>query len=177
MIADEMTLSKEERIEDCNLALKLMLAQVGDEFLNLAECEIASPPFNDIKTTTWQELEQRYLIEDSSTLGHRRYILTGYGWRTALELNWDSYKTLVEERLTQLAIIFKKIVKDRQQDGYIFLDSAAAESGVPAGWICNAIDASLLEYKFNMKGAEWDNNGKGSMINIPVGFGLEPLDY
>jgi hypothetical protein len=171
-----MSLSKEERIQNCKLALELMLLETGDGFLKIARCDVSSPIFKDIKTTTWRELEQRYLIEDESTLSNRRYILTGEGWRTALDLNWNSNKALVEARSAKLAKIFKEIVKGRQNDGYVFLDVLASASEIPAGWICSAIEANLLEHKFNMRGVEWEKNGRGSMITIPVDFGLEPLD-
>ena len=170
-----MSLSKEERVADCNLALRLMCEAVGDKDLLLAECEIASPPFDAIRNTTWQQLEYDCLIKDSSTIGCRRYILTGDGWRKALDLNWDAYKTQFMTRLSTLSKALKDIVKGRSEDGYTYADALANQTGIPAAWISNVIEAKLLDNQFDMQGVEWyDDSGT---IVIPLSFGLRPLDF
>lgn len=170
-----MSFSSEQRRDNCRLALTIMLEQLGDTVLELGRFEVASGVFETIYTTTWQELEERYFIKDKSVLSHRRYILTGSGWRKALDINWDIYRDGVEERLAVLAAALKAKVKGRHETGYLYPDEVATQTGLPRGWVCNAIEAKLLDYKFNMKGAKWYEGRSGSLIVVPTTFGHKPL--
>jgi hypothetical protein len=171
-----MSLSEEERLRNLHLALGLMLQELGDNSIDVGIFELKAEKFKDVRSTTWKELEDRYWIERMDTIGHPMCRLTGSGWLAAIDLSWGDVKTLFEARLSTLAATLKGEVKGRDEDGYVYLDSLATISGLPENWIYNAIEARLLEHRFNRKGAYWYDPRAGSrLIHIPVDFGLEPL--
>ena len=168
-----MSISPHRRLENCKLALSLMLEHLGDSFIGVTHFAIASPVFNKILPTTWRELQDRGLIKDESTLTSRGYALTGAAWRVALESNWDQS---TQENLSRLAASLKQIVKGRQSDAFANPGEIASISGLPEGWVSNAVESRLLDYRFNMKGVKW-YQGARSLIVIPLNFGLPSLRF
>ncbi|HTR39866.1 MAG TPA: hypothetical protein VMH80_28530 [Bryobacteraceae bacterium] len=171
-----MSLSREQRLENVDLALELMLQTLGDNAIDTVIFELGSDKFTQVQPTTWKELEDRCLIKRMDAIGHPMCQFTGDGWLAAIELAPKHVKALNEERLSRLAAALKDEVKGRDEDGYVYLNSLAASSELPENWIYNAIEARLLEHWFNRKGANWYGPRGGSpLIHIPVDFGLEPL--
>jgi hypothetical protein len=73
--------------------------------------------------------------------------------------------------MSRLAAALKQIVKGRQSDCFENPETVANASGLSVGWVSNAIESNILDYKFKMRGATWDEGGR-SMIVIPINFGL-----
>ena len=80
-----MTLSRTERSDNIELALKLMMGELGDHAINELFVEIDKPPYENIYPTTWKDLQDRYWIEGRNTMGRKRCQLTASGWLEEFE--------------------------------------------------------------------------------------------
>lgn len=157
-------------------ALLLMLKELDQDGIDARKFAPPSDIFAPIYPTTWKELEDRLWIRRTDTIGHPFYRFTGDGWRTALDLIWNANQQMLTARLSKLAAALKDKVKGRDREGYVFLDSLAAETELPKNWIFNAIEGRLLDHRFGKTGAYWDERSvRGTMIRVPIDFGMEPL--
>lgn len=170
----EVSLSKEERLRNIELALKLMLRDLGQNGIDGCLFELRSEVFKDVESTTWRQLQEMFLIERMDTMGNPACRLTGAGWRVALDMVWEDNKQVLQDALSKLAAALKDAVKGREEDAFVSLHSVASTCGLPENWVYNAIESRLLEHKFNMKGAYWYEN-RPPLIRVPLDFGLEPL--
>lgn len=170
-----MSLSKTERLKNIELALQLMMGELGEHGINELSFEIDKPPYEDIYPTTWQHLEDEYLIERFDTMGVRHCGLTGHGWmegfRVVGRLETEETKAKVGRAMAEM----KKSVEGRGEKAFENVESIAARAAVPRGFICNIIEGRYIETVLNRKGAEWVSDGRGRMVEIPVDFGMEFL--
>ena len=81
-----MSLSRMERSENIELALKLMMGELGEYGINEWSFELDKSPYENFYPTTWQYLEGQYFIDRRNRMGSRRYGLTGYGWLEGLRI-------------------------------------------------------------------------------------------
>ena len=81
-----MSLSRSERFENIELALKLIMEKLGDSAIDELFVEIDKPPDEKIYPTTWQHLEDQYFIARRDTLGGRYRRLTASGWLEGLRI-------------------------------------------------------------------------------------------
>ena len=169
-----MSLSREERLKNIDLALTLMLRELGDRAFTNALFRIGLRPFEDVHPTTWQELVRRGLITKSDTILGSFCELTGDGWRAALELAWLKHGEILQQTLSKVAAALKDQVKGRHEDAVVSLDNIVTASGVPENLVFNIIESRLLDHWCNMKGACW-YQGRPPLVHIPLEFGLEPL--
>jgi hypothetical protein len=167
----EVSLSKQDRENDKALALQLMLKGIGENRINMSFFDTARPPLNVIRKTSWVELQQEQYV--APLFGLSRYALTGAGWLRALRHTGKTKDPVFQRDVGKLFATLKKQVKGRERDGMVTLAAAAQESGLSESWIFNAIESNLLEYEFQKKGAKWCQGFEGTMIFVPVTFGLE----
>ena len=81
-----MTLSKQQRMDDLEKALALILEQLGDRQLNRVLFNPGEPPFDEILPTSWPALEKYGRIDITGCFGgSSHFTLTGHGWLTAMQ--------------------------------------------------------------------------------------------
>jgi hypothetical protein len=174
-----MSHSDEARRSDKRRTLIAMLREIGDHRVTHVHFTGTDPEVKDTFQTTWRELLDDGLIDDSnSVMGQARYRITAAGWLRALMWSGDVDGSAVRERCTRLAQALKRVVKGRKShyDEFADVGTIAAESGLPDGWIVNAIKARLLGVVF--PDDRWDAHMDGkspTTIRISPTFGLNHL--
>jgi hypothetical protein len=170
-----MSLSKNKRTENIELALRHMMGELGDNAINELFLEIDKPPYENIYPTTWQHLEDRYLIERRDTMGAIYCRLTGYGWLEGLRITGTLESLEMKERVGQVMAELKTHVDGRQERELEYMDAIVAGAGVSYGFIYNIIESGYIERVLGRKGATWHYDAPGRLIVIPVDFGMELL--
>jgi hypothetical protein len=75
-----MTISKQERLENRDLALQLMMAELGDRAIDTVDFDVTQSPFFErIRYTTWEILEEEGAVKTLDAIGHTHRYLTGLG--------------------------------------------------------------------------------------------------
>ncbi len=170
-----MTLSKQQRMDDLEKALALILEQLGDRQLNRVLFNPGEPPFDEILPTSWPTLEEYGMIDITSYLGGAsHFTLTGHGWLTAMQDGGRTETEQFNQNLGRLMAAFKAKVKGRAQTAFAGVDEIAAASGLPAAFIWNIIESDAITVLKDRESAEWEGPGK-NLIKIPIGFGHERL--
>jgi hypothetical protein len=166
-----MTESAEDRRENYYLALRLMLERVpSDRRYYEADIDADMQPFSAILPTTWRELERRGCV---TGWGFNRYDLTAEGWLEGLRATGQLGGQDIKQKAGKLAAALKSRVEGRKQDEWVRLQELASETGLPEGWIFNAIDSRLLMELFGIHDASWDPNDRmKNSILVPLDFGL-----
>ena len=170
-----MTLSKTERADNIELALKLMMGELGEYGINELWFEINKPPYENVYPTTWQHLEDQYLIERFDTMGARHCGLTGYGWLAGLRVTGTIQAPEIQEKVGKVMAELRKHVEGREEKEFEHVEAIADAAGVRSGFVYNMIASSYIETVLNRKGAQWHSRAPERMIEIPVDFGLEIL--
>lgn len=170
-----MSFSKKDREENKNAALRKMLAAVGDQRYFQVRLDPQNPEFSDVYQTTWADLKDQGLIERYSANRGMGYSLSGAGWIEALSTAGEFDKKAFQERVGKLAATLKGYVKGREKDEDKQFSEVVGDSGLPPGWVFNAIDSNLLELRHGRKGVRWltGPGGRGRFIRIPLNFGLD----
>jgi hypothetical protein len=170
-----MPLPTEERLENINKALIIMLDELKDEPVWAREFEPDKPIFKDIFKTTWPDMEDGSMLKPQHTLACKRYALTGYGWYRAMELMWPHQKSCLEPLLGKLMATFKSHVDGRDEDAWVDCDDIAREADIAYGFVYNVVESNFIEYHLEKKGVQWYEGRSGHTIEIPSRFGLPLL--
>lgn len=142
-----MTLSREGRLNNIDLALRRIMELLGDGSTNLIFFKVPSDDFSDIYATTWADLENKYWIrENGSTPRYTIYRLTGWGWIEGLKRTAQLESAF--EKLVSLRKAAKARVKGREDDASAFLDELSAEASLPKDFVDNVVDSDLLSERF-----------------------------
>ena len=168
-----MSLSKDERQKNANLALSLLLAATGNNRISTSFHRRDDSAFKNVHNTTWVELEEQRLI--NSLLNHTAlgYSLTANGWIKAVRDAGLIRDQDFLKKLGSLSRVIKGHVKGRHAEVMINLQTVASEAGLAENWIYNVIESNMLEVVFAKRGATWLSNFKGQIIKIPITFGLD----
>jgi|GEM_PF-5299190 len=164
-----MTRSREDRVANLALALKLVAEEVGENALYRIDIDINSERYRQIYRTTWKEMLDRGLVEYFFI---DTYHLTTVGWRKGVQLLKLNEEATFRQKMSRLAATLKDQVKERREEQYLHVSQAAQMTGLAEDLIWNMLESKLLDYCFNMKGAKLDTDGT---IVIPIDFGQEPL--
>jgi hypothetical protein len=170
-----MSLSKEDRHNDILQALTFMRHELGDQGIGQVAFEIDRAPYEDIKRTTWQYLEDSGYIVREDTLEAGRCKFTASGWLYMLNMLEQVRSPELAAKVGRVMAALKKEVKGRHEKGFVFAESAAADARVSWGLVFNIIESKFIEHCFARKGATWDRKGRGTLIVVPVDFGEELL--
>jgi hypothetical protein len=170
-----MSLSRNERSENIELALKLMMEELGEHGINEWSFEIDKSPYENIYPTTWQYLEDQYFIERRNRMGSRRCGLTGYGWLEGLRITGTLETPGIKKKVGKVMAELKRSVEGRQDEALVDANGIATGAGVPYGFLYNIIDSHYIENIIQRKGAAWHPQAPRQLIVIPVDFGLEIL--
>jgi hypothetical protein len=168
-----MTVSGERRRKDTQAALRMMAGEVGDDdSLYQISWSEDEPQFADLIPTTWDELEERFLIKNQGTLnGPRRYCLTPAGWVEGLQEAGVFNSPEFRARCIDLVKYFKRHVAGRRAPALISREALRSD-GLPFGWVLNVLRSRLLHEMFPERrmNAEWDE--WSNIIRVPVTFGM-----
>ena len=156
------------------MTLLIMLKDLGLRAIDVRLFDITEPLFQDTYETTWTELEEAYFVKPNHVIGARLYRLTGHGWYRAMDATWDQNQDVLNDLLGKLMAALKERVAGRHEPGYIYLDQVA-NAGLPEGFVYDAIESNLIEYRLNKHGAHWYEGRVGGLIEVPIKFGHEML--
>lgn len=167
-----MTVSRNERSQNCWRAVTLMLEQLGDGAIDDTLFDPADASFQDIIPTTWSELERDGWVEQIKET--QQYRFTGLGWLQAIKSAGKLDDNSLSTRAGPLFATMKAYVKGRQKPCVVKLSELALKSAVPEGVVFNIIESNVLEEHFKRRGAMWHERGR--LVFIPVDFNVEPAD-
>jgi hypothetical protein len=170
-----MSLSKTERSENIELTLKLMMEELGEHGINEVWLDIDKPPYENVYSTTWQCLQDRYWIEVRNTMGRKRCQLTASGWLEGLRITGLLEAGEMKQKVGKLMAELKRSVEGRQDEAIVDMFRIVTEADVPFGIVFNIIDRGYVDRVLGRKGAVWHPQARGQLIKVPVDFGLEPL--
>jgi hypothetical protein len=168
-----MTLSKQDRDEDLNSAVRMMMEELGPSWYALLFPDGDKPPYDKVLPTSWRELTRRGYIKD---LGLKRYELTATGWLYGVELLDLCNQPEFRAQMSRLSATLKGYVKGRAEDALKDIYSVATDSDVSEGFVRNAIKSKLLDRAFKLRGAYFPpaEDKRQHYIVIPSDYGLEP---
>lgn len=173
-----MTVSKLTLQKNLTDALILMVKTVGDTWLNSVSFNPLEPQFENILKTTWTDLENERYVTPNHEQDNEYYTLLPKGWLKGIQEDNDSFQNRLHELSKALNAKIKGPVERKAVGRHRALagtEELAKETGIPEGFICNAIDCDLIGVYLKRKGAKWmDNSNRGKLICIPNNFG-QPL--
>ncbi len=173
--AARMTISQANQLENVDLALRLILVELGDRPIFATFFDPRSDSFKGILATTWKELCDQRWLEERELYGYAHYRLTGTGWMEALWRTGAGEKPELRESSGKLARALKAHVEGRHEDVIVELSRLADESGLSPAWVFNAIESNLLEILHRNRGAQWED--RGTLVRIPLNFGIDLIDH
>jgi hypothetical protein len=169
-----MSLSNEERKDQIRRLLIQLVDAVGDDkyFLEVM-VEPSEDAYAHFVTTTWTQLAAKGYLHDEGGA----YELTPRGWLKGMELSGRLASAPIRDRATALAKALKASVKGRENhyDELVDDHAIAAETGIPIGWIENALYSNLLNAVFPHSDLTVRNDGRCTFY-VPPSFGLRWLD-
>jgi hypothetical protein len=170
-----MTVGRREREENQQLAFSLMMRALGNQAIDTTLFDSGGPPFAEsILRTTWEEL---VCGEYVTGVRDAQFRLTPKGWLAALELSGAAESAAYRERLGRVLAAMKSHVRGRHESKVVDLQSLAAESHEPEGFVFNIIDSRASSpVSAGRRGARWFEKERGRLVEIPVDFNMEPVD-
>lgn len=175
-----VSMSGSERSANKKMALTTLVELLGDRRLSSVAFPPEHPRLKDVVPTTWRELLDDGLIDDSwRTHDGTAYRLTPAGWLRGLAVSGAVQSASTRSRCQKLATALKRVVKGRSSpyDKRTSLDGTAAEIGEPEGWIYNAVKSRLLGAVF--PNDRWDahlDHKVSNLVHVAPTFGLDHLD-
>jgi hypothetical protein len=169
-----MTLSRNSRLENMDLALVTMNNLLGERPMLAKYFSPEQAEFVAVYETTWKELEDRRLVHGSHTLSSgSSYRLTGLGWLRAISSTGEIETAEFKARLGCLSAALKALVKGRRQRSLTNPKTMAEQTGLPEWWIFNIVESRIWEKHLKRVGPDFDDSR--SIIWVPIDFGMEPL--
>ena len=177
-----MTVSQARRKADIDVAVRHMLATLGDQWVRDVEFDASHEALTDLLPTTWVDLERLLVVTGVHAMQSRKYQFTARGWLKALKITGAvtdhmgdcSVDPAIRRRVTTLMQALKQRVKGRQDGDQLALVKAlAAETGLPEGWISNCVESSLICWVFPDR--QVFVRLEAGRVRIPPTFGMEQL--
>jgi hypothetical protein len=168
-----LTVSLDRRNEYIKKALLMMAGEIGDDYCYGWVFPVKD--HSDILPTTWRELEDQGLVRPMHTFGNPQFQLTEHGWREAVVVSGQVADAAMIARAVRLVQALKALVDGRNQihDSRADERDMSVQTGLPAGWIHNAIKSGLLQQMFpkDMMNAYFDAPGR--CFRVPPTFGMD----
>ena len=163
-----MSHSEETRIKNAELALKLLVEDLGEERIYGAWFPADEPPLDVIFRSTWEYLQRQGYVRRCPGLKDE-YVLTPSGWLKGLELTGALRSEETLQKVQQLMAGLAEYVKDRKE-GFDLIETIAGKVGLAKGFVHNIIASCYIEQVLARQGAELDSE-QGHAIRIPSDFG------
>ena len=172
-----MTISREDRARDRHNALLSMMTSLGAQAIDAVNFPSFEPPLSEVKRTTWDDLVDVRFVEVVSRWNGNTYALTGKGWYAGLKATGKINDPTFRQDMSRLSAALKDAVKGRHKDAFVYVSDVATQRGLSEDFIYNAVESRLLDREFGGYGAEWEVRAakRGTMIRVPVRFGMERL--
>jgi hypothetical protein len=168
-----MSLSKEQRYENMETALRLVFEALGSQAIRTYFIDPASGRYTNLPATTWLDLKEKAFIRDSQVPPH--YRLTGHGWMKCLEITGALASLEFKETLGKLCSTLKSAVNGRREPALVGVSDIARGTGIDEGTVWNIIDADVIDYHLNRHGADWLPGAECMTIKVPANFGHERI--
>jgi hypothetical protein len=161
--------------ENHQFALKLMVTDLGTDWLYRGTFTSVGRDYETVLPTTWAELTALgYLTATKMAHSATRYALTNSGWVAGAALLGVPDKPAFQESLGKLSEALKANRQGKTQAGLETIESVARQSRLPVGFIRNAIDCDFLGVYLKQTGATWESAAsRGIMVRIPTTCGLK----
>ena len=169
-----MSYSKEERQANVDYAMNLFFTKLGNQWIRTFFIDPTHADFSEICPTTWGELTERYSYI-KALLGGDLYALTPSGWLKCLEFRAIPKTPEFQRDVGKLCASLKDYIKGRKESALVTVEALAAETNLPAGFICNLMDADFINLELRRYSASWASGLEGRMLVIPTNCGLEWL--
>jgi hypothetical protein len=169
----QMSLSTETRLEDALALLNLLYVKLGDFPIDCIASNCADEAYASIQNTSWDELVSEGLL---TKRGKSFYFFTAKGWSEALFRYGNPIDPDFQQRLGKLSKVLKDRLTGRGDSVLVPFDEVTTDSGLPPGWVFNAIDAHLICRIYGRNDAGWLEGARGRLIEIPRDFGLVKID-
>jgi hypothetical protein len=162
-----MTLSKDARQENRELALTILLGELGSRACESAFFTINEPPFSQILSTTWKLLTDAGLVRSIHPF---IYSLTGRGWLEGIRIT-DQITDSLRADVGRIMSSLKRHVDGRHEPAYVSFFSTEQDARVAPDLLFNVIESRFIENVFRRRGAYWHDRGQGQVILVPIDFG------
>jgi hypothetical protein len=168
-----MSLPEEIRRADALALLNHLFTILGDRAIDCTLFDCSDPTYAAVQNTSWNELcSEGLLIKKTDSL----YVLTAKGWSEALIRAGIISTAAFNQRIGQLAKSLKDQVKGRHHSAIIPFDAVVQVSGLPSGWVFNAIESHIISQVHGKQDASWIDGSPGRLVDIPRDFGLTEID-
>ena len=167
-----MSLSAQERSEECKKTLCSILASLHDGPIDETLIDPNYGEFATVHPTTWDELLRNGWIERLDAVG--KYRFTGTGWLGALRLTGQLLVPDFETKIGKALSALKACVKGRGSAALVPLNQIAQDAGLSEGFVFNIIESKLVEEHHGRTGAKWQDRGR--LIFVPRDFNIETTD-
>jgi hypothetical protein len=179
-----MTIPADRQRAERRIVLIGMLNQVGEDEVRHWKFK-PGEDFADVKPSTWRELADDGLIDiaEQGFQGHILYRMNPYGWLKALDLAGQLETEALRARGQQLMALLKGKADEAEgpQDDVLFDcdEDVPPESGLPPGWVSNAITSGLLtrlfpSHRINVRGVA---EHPDKLFVVPPNFGRKLVDH
>jgi hypothetical protein len=168
-----MSLSKDERLKQMRQLLVRLVEEAGDRYFMEVLVEPHEDRFAGFATTTWTQLADRGFLKEEAGA----YELTERGWLKGMEVSGALSLPETRDRAVALVRALKARVAARQNHYDEIVDDreVAPETGLPPGWIYNALRSNLLNVLFPHSDLTIRVDGHDGFL-IPPSFGLKWID-
>jgi len=131
-----MSLSREQRLDNMEYALRLFMETLGDHCFYDTLFVKEDKEYEGVHATTWADLEAKYWIElsQASTFQNTRYRLKAIGWITGIDLTEIRNSPAFKSQMSRLAATLKSYMKDRKEGRLEFTYSVIGR------WVCSQCD-------------------------------------
>jgi hypothetical protein len=168
-----MTISNTERARQQRQLLARFAQDVGDGYCLGQFRGPKTETFAEFDHTTWTELAGQAALEPRHVGGRPQYALTPGGWLRALRESGRLQDPALRARAVTLVQALKAVVKGRTSHLGLLVDERALETttGLPSGWIYNALSSGLLNEVFPDKDMTVDAAPSHRGFRVPNTFG------
>jgi hypothetical protein len=168
-----MSLSQEIRRADALALLNQLFTILGDGAIDCTLFDGSDSVYSQVQNTSWNELcSEGLLTRKTDSL----YVLTPKGWSEALIRAEITSTAAFNQRIGQLSKSLKDQIKGRHGSVIVPFDAVVQVSGLPSGWVFNAIDSHLISQIHGKQDASWLDGSRGRLVDIPRDFGLIEID-
>lgn len=172
-----MTISREDQIANRRTLMVRLVDAIGDDSVYQHPFNPDDPKFGDILATSWGHLRINNYVARAQGPNDRCCRLTEIGWSRSIEETDRLEDPELTRRCGRLAAVFKGYVEAAQykDDQNVRFQQLVEDSGLPLGWLLNAISGQLLTLKFKHPVRYWVVPWvvPGSLLRVPAVFGQQ----
>lgn len=172
-----MTLSAQDRIRSVELAIRLMMEELGDLGIGTFLADVEDEKYAGVYGTAWHDLELAGLVRPRRSAKKTWYQLTGRGWLRGLELT--NALEGAREKTGRVMRECKRHVEDRQDTALVPSWEIAVAADVSNSFIENVVKSDFIRSVFNRHSftaePRYGIGFAGYLFKIPINFGQEIL--